>query len=149
MSDHQTRADARLETALRDADRADPRPLYRPALKYLRDRDPEAFREALRYFEEELLPSVAGEGDPLAAWLDYGRRLAEALGAGRLVELDTTGRSRPVNNPGEARGLVLHLPDDESAPALALRHPRDPSRAQKAAFELLVERRQTASAYEG
>lgn len=148
MTDPKTRADARLETALQDADRADPRPLYRPALKHLRDRKPDAFQDALRYLEEELIPAVAGEADPLGAWLDYGRRLARALGEGRLVELDSTGRARPVSDPAEARGLVLHLPDDPGAPALALRHPRHPSTAQQAAFELLVEGRQTASAYD-
>lgn len=147
MTDLKSRADARLETALGDADQQDPRPLYRPALKHLRDRDPEAFRDALRYFEEELIPAVAGEADPLDAWLEYGRRLARALGDGRLVELDSTGRARPVSDPAEARGLVLHLPDEAAAPALALRYPADPSKAQKAAFELLIEGRQTASAY--
>ena len=147
MTDPKDRADARLETALQDADQQDPRPLYRPALRHLRDREPEAFQDALRYFEEELIPAVAGETDPLAAWLDYGRRLARALGEGRLVELDSTGRARPVRDPGEARGLVLHLPDDTAAPALALRSPRDPSPAQRAALELLVQGRQTASAY--
>ena len=147
MTDLKSRAKARLETALQDADRQDPRPLYRPALKYLRDRDPEGFRDALRYFEEELIPAVAGEADPLAEWLAYGRRLARALGDGRLVELDSTGRARPVSDPAAARGLVLHVPDDSAAPAIALRYPADPSRAQKAAFELLIEGRQTASAY--
>ena len=149
MTDPRERADARLETALQDADQQDPRPLYRPALKYLRDRRPDAFREALRYFEDELIPSVAGEADPLDAWLAYGRRLADALGEGRLVELDSTGRARPVTDPVAARGLVLHLPDDGAAPALALRVPVEPSRPQQAAFELLVEGRQTASLYRG
>lgn len=149
MTDPKTRADARLEAALQDADRADPRPLYRPALKYLRSQKPAAFQEALRYFEEELIPAVAGEADPLAAWLDYGRRLAEALGEGRLVELDSTGRARPCTDAAGARGLVLYLPDDAAAPALSLRRPRGPSRAQEAAFELLVEGRQVASAYAG
>lgn len=147
MSDPKSRADARLEAALQDGDRADPRPLYRPALKYLRDRNPDAFKDALRYFEAELIPDVAGEADPLAAWLAYGRRLARALGPGRTMELDSTGRARAVEDPDAARGLVLHLPDEADAPALALRYPREPSRAQRAAFELLVEGRQTATAY--
>lgn len=147
MTDPRTRAEARLEAALQDADCADPRPLYRRALRYLRDRQPEAFQAALDYFEEELIPAVASEADPLAAWLDYGRRLARALGDGRLVEMDSTGRARPVTDPAEARGLVLHLPDDATAPALALRCPRDPSKAQQATFELLVDGRQTASEY--
>ncbi|MFW6206564.1 MAG: hypothetical protein ACOC5J_01370 [Gemmatimonadota bacterium] len=145
--DPRTRADARLEAALQDADLADPRPRYREALRHLRDRDPDTFDEAIRYFENELIPAVAGEADPLAAWLEYGRRLARALGDGRLMELDATGRARPVTDPAEARGLVLHLPDDTGTPALALRHPKELSKAQQAAVELLVEGRQTASAY--
>ncbi len=147
MTDPKARADARLEAALQDADRQDPRRLYRPALKYLRSQRPEAFEDALRYFQEELIPAVAGQADPLAAWLDYGRRLARALGDGRLLEIDSTGRSHPVADPGDARGLVLYLPDDDGAPALVLRHPTSPSPAQQATFELLVEGRQTASAY--
>ena len=147
MSEPKTRADARLETALQGADQRDPRPLYRPALKFLRDQRPDAFDEALRHLEEELIPAVAGEADPLVAWLEYGRRLARALGAGRLMELDSTGRAHPVSDPAEARGLVLHLPDEASAPVLTLRCPRDPSPAQQATLELLVEGRQTASAY--
>lgn len=146
MTDLKTRADARLDAALQDADQQDPRPLYRPALKYLRAQKPDAFEDALRYFEEELTPAVAGEADPLETWLDYGRRLVRALGEGRLLELDSTGRARPVEDPAAARGLVLHVPDDAQAPALALRYPADPSRAQRAAFELLVEGRQAASA---
>ena len=148
MSDPKARADARLETALNDADRRDPRPLYRPALKFLRDRRPDAFADALRYFEEELIPAVAGEADPLAEWLAYGRRLARALGDGRLLEIDSTGRARPVAGVEEARGLVLHVPDDDAAPALALHYPAEPSKAQQATFELLVEGRQTASTYD-
>lgn len=147
MTDPKTRADARLDAALEDADWRDPRPLYRPALKYLRDRRPDAFEDALRYHEDELIPAVAGEAPPLEAWLAYGRRLARVLGDGRLVEIDSTGRAHPVRDPAEARGLVLHLSDTADAPALTLRCPREPSRSQQAAFELLVEGRQRASAY--
>lgn len=145
--DPKPRADARLEAALQDSAQADPRPLYRPALRHLKDRDRAAFDDALRYFEEELIPAVAGEADPLEAWLEYGRRLARALGDGRLLELDSTGRARPVPDPSAATGLVLHLPDDAGVPALVLRRPKALSKAQQAAIELLVDRRQTASAY--
>ena len=149
MTDPKTRADARLETALQDADQKDPRPYYRDVLKALKDRDPDGFREALRYFEDELTPAVAGEADPLDAWAEYGMMLARTLGAGRTVELDSTGRARPVEDVRNASGLVLHVPDDTSAPAIVLRFPREPSPAQQASYELLVEGRQTASQYRG
>ncbi|MDX1673984.1 MAG: hypothetical protein R3314_04185 [Longimicrobiales bacterium] len=149
MTDPKTRADARLETALEDADQQDPRPHLREALRALKDRDPDGFREALRHFEEELTPAVAGEADPLDAWAEYGMMLARTIGAGRTVELDSTGRSRPVEDVRNATGLVLHVPDDASTPAIVLRYPREASPAQRASYELLVEGRQTASLYQG
>lgn len=146
--DLKARAAARLGAALDGADQGDPRPYYRRVLRYLKDRDAGAFDRATRYFENELVPACAGEADPLEAWLAYGRRLCSELGAGRTMELDSTGRARPVDDPASARGLVLYLPDAETAPVLVLRGPRAPSDAQKAAVELLVHGRQTASAYE-
>jgi hypothetical protein len=143
------RADARLRTALDDADQTDPRANYRPVLRYLKNTDDAAFRRVLRYFEETLVTAVAGEADPLTAWLEYGRVLAEELGSGRLLELDSTGRARGVTAVGQARGLVLFVPDAATAPVLVLRHPRTPSPAQVATRELLVQGRQTASRYEG
>jgi hypothetical protein len=142
--DLQARADARLEDALADATLLDPRPHYRKALRHLKDRDPAAFEEALRYFREELVPAAARE-DPLEAWSAYGRFLARSMGPGRTVTLDATGRARPDADPGQ--GLVLHIPDDDGVPVLVLRYPRSASPAQRAAYELLVEGRQTASAY--
>lgn len=142
------RADARLEAALRDADRQDPRPYYRHALRHLRDRDPDGLERATRYFEDELVPAVAGEADPLGAWEEFGRRLAEELGPGRTLELDATGRARSPDATGARAGLVLYLPDDEQAPILVLQCPKELSPARTAALELLVEGRQTASAYD-
>ncbi len=63
------------------------------------------------------------------------------------MELDSTGRARPVGDISAARGLVLHIPDRPEAPVLVLRHPRELSAAQQAARELLVQGRQTASRY--
>lgn len=142
------RADARLQTALADLDYRDPRPFYRSALRYLRERDQDAFARALRYFEDELVPAVAGEADPGAAWSEYGAVLARALGAGRMVELDATGRAHGVDTAGGAKGLVLYIPESAAAPVLVLRYPREAAPAQHAAYELLVEGRQTASAYD-
>lgn len=141
-------ADARLETALAAADYRDPRPFYRPALRYLREHDEEGFRRALGYFDEELVPAVAGDGDPLTAWGEYGALLGRSLGPGRIMELDSTGQARPIESVKGASGLVLYLPDDPAPPVLVLRYPTHASAAQHAAHELLVTGRQTASAYE-
>lgn len=150
--DAKARADSRLEAALDASSASDPRPFYRSVLRHLRERDDQGFRRALRYFEEELVPAVAGEADPLAAWAEYGGVLASVLGAGQTVELDRTGRARPLESgsaagAAAAAGLVLHIPDATDAPVLVLRYPREASAAQHAAYELLVQGRQTASAY--
>lgn len=142
-----TRADRRLDAALAGADRRDPRPFYRRALRHLRERDPDAFQHALEHFETELLPAVAGDADPLAAWLEYGLRIGRALGEGRVMELDGSGRAAAVDDPATAGGLVLHIPDDAGTPVVVLRYPTDATAAQHAAYELLVEGRQSASAY--
>lgn len=141
-------ADARLETALAAADYRDPRPFYRSALRYLREHDDEGFRRAIGYFDEELVPAVAGDADPLTAWGEYGALLGRTLGAGRIMELDSTGRARPVESVEDTRGLVLYIPDDPAPPVLVLRYPTNASAAQHAAYELLVTGRQTASAYD-
>ena len=140
------RADARLEAALADGDRRDPRPFYRHALRYLRKENPAAFQRALDYFENELIPASLAE-DPLQAWLEYGQLLAGELGAGRVLDLDDTGRAHTVENAALARGLLLFLPDDPRTPVLVLRYPADATPSQQAAHELLVEGRQIASAY--
>jgi hypothetical protein len=142
--DPRTRADARLEAALEAAGMRDPRPLYRKILKHLRERDAAAFERAIRHFDDELVPGVAGGEDPVAAWLAYGRLLADLLGEGRTVEVDGTGRARPAASPS-GEGLVLHLPDAADAPALVLRYPRDATAAQDATYELLVLGRQQIS----
>lgn len=149
MSDDlKTRADARLEAALETADLRDPRPLYRPVLRHLRARDAAAFERAIRHFDEALVPAVAGDADPVDAWLDFGQRLAEELGAGRLLRVDDSGRAESVDSPVSAGGgLVLFLPDDAATPTLVLRYPRDARPAQRATVELLAEGRVTASAY--
>jgi hypothetical protein len=149
MSDElKSRADARLTAALDHEDApADPRPLFRPVLRYLRERDPEAFARAIAHFEDVLVPAVAGEADALRAWVEYGLLLAEALGPGRTVEVDRTGRARPADDPMSSRDLLLHIPEAEAAPALVLRQPAAGSPAQVATLELLVEGRVTASAY--
>lgn len=134
------RADARLEQALAAGPYQDPRALYRDHLRTLKGQDPAAFQRALRYFDEVLVPRVAGqEGDPLAEWLVYGRFLAELSGPGRIVAVDQTGRARTGEHTADGRNvLILHLPDDTHAPAFVLAFPRQPSPAQQATFDLLV-----------
>lgn len=144
--DARARADDRLEAALTGADRRDPRPFYRRVLRHLRERDPEAFRRALDHFEQELVPGSL-EADPLAAWLEYGLRLAKELGGGRLVDVDGTGRTRPADDPAAALGLLLHVPDAPSAPVVVLRYPSEATAPQHATYELLVEGRVVASTY--
>lgn len=137
--DLNARADERLKAALEEAGVADPRDAYRARLRVLKERDASAFEEALRYYEDELVPRVADEdGDAVAEWVEYGRRLGELSGAGRTVVIDRSGRSRPYEAPPPPNRLVLHLPEDDAVPALALVVPRDPSPPQRATYELLV-----------
>lgn len=150
MDDLRPRADARLDSALERSPFRDPRPFYRQVLKQLRARDRDALDRAVRHYEDELIPAVAADGDPLALWLDYGRLLARLAGPGRTLEVDASGRASPVEDdarrdPG-AGSLLLHLPDDAAAPAVVLRCPRDATPAQDASIDLLVLGRQTASA---
>jgi hypothetical protein len=133
------RADARFEQALAERGARDPRGFYRERLKEMREQAPAAFREALAYFEQTLIPAVAAEGsDPLAAWLDYGRRLAELTAPGRTVQIDASGRSGEYAPPVPLDALVLHLPEQSSRPALVVGIPMQLSPAQRAAYDLLV-----------
>lgn len=142
-------ADAAIEAALAGgAAIRDPRPYYRPVLKHLREKDPAAFARAISHFESILVPALARGADPLRGWLEYGLLLATELGAGRLMEVDPTGRARPIDDAAGAGGLVLHVPDAEEAPVLVLRHPVSGSAAQGATVELLAAGRVTASAYD-
>ena len=146
--DPKARAEARLERALAAAAVRDPRPLYRPVLRYLREYRPAGFERAIRDFDDRLVPAVALDADPLAAWLEFGLRLAEELGPGRVLGIDPTGRASSEEAPEHSSQLLLFLPDDPAMPALVLRYPREASIAQAATVELLVDGRVTASAYE-
>jgi hypothetical protein len=130
-----------MDEALEREGLADPRPLYRKLLLRLKNSDPEAFQEATRRYEEQLVPALAEEGaDPVAAWISYGRWVAERLEPGKVVAVDQEGRARPVETnptPGP-RDLLLYVPHEGRAPAIALAFPREPSEAQKATAELLV-----------
>src|SRR6187549_3632390 len=112
-------ADSLLEQALRDSGARDPREFYRERLRELKERNPEAYREAVSYFETTLVATVAaGEAEPLQAWTEYGRRIAELTAPGRTVAIDSTGRSRPSYPPYSTDDLILHLPHAGGARAL-------------------------------
>jgi hypothetical protein len=133
-------ADRRFAEALARTGSPDPRELYREWLKELRVRDEGAFRKALEYFEQELVPAVARpDSDPLDEWTEYGLRLAQRLTPGEAVRIDATGRSRPLDGPAPLEEMVLHLPRSARDRALAVRLPPTPSPAQQAAYELLVD----------
>ena len=133
------RADRRFEEALKQTGARDPRDFYRKRLKELREQDAEAFRRALAYYEERLIPSVAAEGsDPVAEWLEYGRFLAGLSARGTTLQVDPTGVALPYAPPVPRDHLVLHLPDSASAKALVVGIPPELSPAQRATYDLLV-----------
>jgi hypothetical protein len=131
------RAEARLLEAFTRHAVADNRPAYRQRLRGLRDRDPAAFDRALRHYEDDVLPALAGGDDPVAVWIAYGDWLGRLDGPGRLVEIDARGRARPAD-AAAADGLVLFIPDDAGAQVLAVRLPAAPAPAQRATYDLLV-----------
>lgn len=139
MSDDLTpRADEMLERALTGSGGRDPRALCRERLRELKRADPSAYDKAVAYYRDVLIPTVAtGEADPLDAWTEYGRRLAQSLAAGRTVAIDATGRSRAFERPDRST-LVLHLPDAPGGRALLVAEPTEPSPAQQATHDALV-----------
>lgn len=135
-------ADRALEAALGASGARDPREFYRERLRELKRASPEAYESAVSYYRDTLIPEVAGGAvDPLRAWTEYGRRLAEALAPGRTVSVDATGMAHEYAGPEEDR-LVLHLPDENGTRALLVGLPPSLTRAQRAAYRVLVEGRQ-------
>lgn len=131
-------ADARLSAALEERQLADSRKAYRSCLRTLREANPELYERASQHYQARVLPLLAGAEDPVDAWVEYGRFLAELLSPGRLVAVDGSGRARPFTPPATAETLVLHVPEDRAVPAMALSTPRQPSPAQQATYDLLV-----------
>lgn len=139
MTGLRDKADARLERALAERAIRDPRPFYRQRLKFLKSSDEGAYHQALRYYEDRVVPeSASDEGDPVAVWLAYGARLAEVGGGGRTVTIDESGRAAPHSGDVQPDFMVLHLPNEDRAPAFAINLPADASAAQQAAFDLLI-----------
>lgn len=132
-------AEARTDRAFSAGVYEDPRATYRNRLRFLKDSNPRAFETALAWYEDTLVPAINRGDDPIAAWIAYGRQLGELTAPGVTHAIDAGGRAREA--AGGANGeLILHLPDDTAAPALALAVPRQLSPAQRACLDLLIER---------
>lgn len=135
----QDRADQRFQEALDRSGARDPREYYRERLRALKADDPQAYRQAVTYYTDTLIPSVASdEGDPLHAWREYGRFIAQLTAPGRTVEVDRSGRAYPYDPPSAADRLVLHIPEGRVSRALLVGLPAQPSPAQMATYDLLV-----------
>lgn len=134
------RADRHLADALERTGLPDPRERYRAWLRELRSRDERAFRLALEYYEEQLVPAVGdARVDPIEAWTEYGLRLAQRLRPGSPVAIDPTGFSRPCDATAGLDQLVLQLPTSARETALPVRLPAQLTPAQAATHTLLVE----------
>ncbi len=134
-----------LEAALAESGSRDPRDFYRERLRELKRIRPEEYQRAVAYYSDILLPEVAERRkEPLAAWTEYGRRLAEALAPGRTVSVDPTGRAHVYESAAPDR-LILHLPEDTGAKALLVALPRALTPEQRATYDVLVSGKQRPS----
>ncbi len=132
-------ADQLFEAALESSGARDPRDFYRKALRELREVNPGGYDRAVSHFQDVLVPSIAsGESNPLWAWREYGRLIAEVTTKGRMVAIDETGRSQPFHSDAPMDRLVVQLPDARGGKAILVSLPPTPTSAQRAAFELLV-----------
>lgn len=133
-------ADQAFARALEATGARDPREFYRGRMLELRQSDPDAFARARAYYEETLVPAVGGgKVDPVQAWLEYGRLLAEWTSPGRTVMVDGSGRASPWSVPVPLDHLVLHLPEGRgSAAAIPVGIPPELTVAQRATWDLLV-----------
>ncbi len=137
------RADRIFEEALGQTGAKDPREFFRTRLRELKADNPEAYREAVAYYENDLVPSIAEAGDdPLMAWQRFGCRVAELTVTGTAIEVDTTGRRRPYAPPTPPDNMVLHIPEGTKGRALVVGLPPELSAAQLATYDLLVGGRQ-------
>ena len=139
----QERADQIFEDALGKTGAKDPREFYRKRLREMKADNPEAYHEAVAYYENELVPSIVEAGDdPLTAWQQFGCRVAELTVAGTPVEIDVTGRRIPYAPPTPEDRMVLHVPEGSKGRALVVGLPPELSSAQSATYDLLVGGRQ-------
>ena len=137
------RADQLFEEALGKTGAKDPREFYRKRLREMKADNPDAYREAVAYYEDELVPSIAEAGDdPLMAWQRFGCRMAELTVTGTPIEIDPTGRRHPYTPPTASDRMVLHIPQGSKGRALVVGLPPELSAAQLATYDLLVSGRQ-------
>lgn len=133
--------DRRTDEAFARSGWRDPRLDYRDLLRRLKERDETSFRNAVHDYEAEVVERLSDPAtDPVAAWLEYGARLAALVGGGRTVAIDRDGRSSEA--PGATPGvgtLLLHLPANAGAGGIVVACPREPSDAQAATIALLAE----------
>lgn len=149
MSETKEAIERRTDDAFAASAWQDPRAEYRALLRRIRERDTAAFDDAVRLYETRVVAALADDAvDPVAAWLDYGRRLAQLAGGGRAVTVDEQGRAGELRSdaPIIAPTLLLQLPADESAAAFVVAVPREPSPAQLATMALLAAGAQTLPA---
>jgi hypothetical protein len=140
MDSEKSRSEARLVTAFAALGLEDPRESYRSVLRELRARDTEAFSRATTHYQQHVLPGL-DSGNPVDAWIDYGRVIGEMTTPGRLLIVDATGRAFPLRSPVHTGELVVFVPDEGTRGAFAAARPSDLSPAQKATLSLLVEGR--------
>lgn len=133
--------DVRTAQAIDQGPYEDFRDRYREQLRWLKETSPQGFSKALQYYNDVLSAHIAAGHDPLHEWLEYGRRLAQLSGPGRLYRIDETGRAFPETEASEESALLLHLPDDTNVRAWPLAVPRELSPHQRATLDLLVNRK--------
>ena len=144
MSEEATaEADRRLEEALDSSGARDPREFYRDRLRELKSADAGAYSVAVAYYRDRLIPDVAsGSVEPLVAWAEYGRMLAESVAPGRTVSIDPTGLAHSYESPAPPDRLVLHVPQDQGARALLVSLPPELTPPQRATYDVLVSGKQ-------
>jgi hypothetical protein len=131
-------ADQRLQEALDASGGRDPRDFYRDRLRELKGRDADKYEAAVEYYRERLIPEVAsGAAEPLVAWTEYGRLLAESFTEGHTVRIDGTGKSHPYDVTAIADALLLHLPTGKGR-AIVVGLPNELTPAQRATYDVLV-----------
>ncbi|UCC26927.1 MAG: hypothetical protein JSU98_07425 [Gemmatimonadales bacterium] len=140
----QEEADRLLEAAMEARGARDPREFYRTQLRELREADAAAYQMAVAYYRDSLIPSIARDGvDPMEAWTEYGKTLADLRAEGRTVSVDPTGRAAAYESPAAADHLVLHLPEENRVRAILVALPPQLSPAQRATYDWLVAGRNT------